>query len=142
MSNIAIVFWSGTGNTEAMANAVVKGAKDKGAETELFTASDFSADMADNFDGIAFGCPSMGTEELEEGEFEPMFSAVKSRLNGKKIVLFGSYGWGGGSVKQISAKLEEAGFTLVNDGLQKLWVPDETALADCVEYGRQFAKAL
>ncbi len=96
MSKIAVVYWSGTGNTEAMANAVLKGAKDKGAETELFTASDFSADMAEHFDGIAFGCPSMGTEELEEGEFEPMFSAVKNRLNGKKIVLFGSYGWGDG----------------------------------------------
>ena len=84
MSKIAVVYWSGTGNTETMANAVVKGAKDKGAETELFTASDFSTDMADHFDGIAFGCPSMGTEELEEGEFEPMFNAVKNSLNGKK----------------------------------------------------------
>ena len=70
MSKIAVVYWSGTGNTETMANAVVKGAKDKGAETELFTASNFSADMADNFDGIAFGCPSMGTEELEERQVE------------------------------------------------------------------------
>ena len=96
MSKIAVVYWSGTGNTEAMANAVLKGAKDKGAEAELFTASDFSADMAADFDGIAFGCPSMGTEELEDSEFAPMFDSVKDKLSGKKIALFGSYGWGDG----------------------------------------------
>ena len=84
MSKIAVVFWSGTGNTEEMANAVLKGAQDKGAEAVLFTAADFSADMVEGFDGIAFGCPSLGTEELEESEFAPMFDSVKEKLGGKK----------------------------------------------------------
>ena len=96
MSNIAIVFWSGTGNTEAMADAVKAGAQEAGAEVSVFNASDFSADMVADFDAIAFGCPAMGDEVLEEDEFQPMFDAVLPSLSGKKIALFGSYGWGDG----------------------------------------------
>ena len=96
MSKIAVVYWSGTGNTEAMAQAVVTGAKEKGAEAVMFTASEFDSSMMDQFDAIAFGCPSMGAEQLEETEFEPMFSSCESKLSGKKIALFGSYGWGDG----------------------------------------------
>lgn len=96
MSKIAVVYWSGTGNTEAMAAAVAEGAKEKGAEVSVLTAAEFSPEAADSFDGIAFGCPAMGSEVLEETEFEPMFNSVESKLNGKKIALFGSYGWGDG----------------------------------------------
>ena len=88
MSNIAIVFWSGTGNTEAMADAVKAGAQEAGAEVSVFNASDFSADMVADFDAIAFGCPAMGDEVLEEDEFQPMFDAVLPSLSGKKIVAF------------------------------------------------------
>ena len=94
MSKIAVVYWSGTGNTEAMARAVADGAASSGAEAAVFTASEFSD--AAGYDAIAFGCPAMGAEQLEEDEFEPMFSACKSALKGKKIALFGSYGWGDG----------------------------------------------
>ena len=96
MSKIAVVYWSGTGNTEAMASAVAEGAKEKGAEAVLLTPSEFDSDMLDNFDAVAFGCPAMGAEELEESEFLPMFEACESKLKGKKIALFGSYGWGDG----------------------------------------------
>lgn len=85
MSKIAVVYWSGTGNTEAMAAAVSEGAKSKGAEVSVLTAAEFSADMADSFDGIAFGCPAMGAEVLEKTEFEPMFNSVESKLKDKKI---------------------------------------------------------
>lgn len=85
MSKIAVVYWSGTGNTEAMAQAVVSGAKEKGAEAVMFTASEFDSSMMDQFDAIAFGCPSMGAEQLEETEFEPMFSSCESKLSGKKL---------------------------------------------------------
>lgn len=84
MSKVAVVFWSGTGNTEAMANAVVKGAQDKGAQVQLFTSAEFDASAMDQFDAVAFGCPSMGTEELEDSEFEPMFSGLTDKLSGKK----------------------------------------------------------
>ena len=93
MSKIAVVYWSGTGNTEAMAQQVEAGAKAAGAEVSVYTCADFQADMMDQFDAVAFGCPSMGNEQLEEDEFEPMFQSCESRLSGKKIALFGSYGW-------------------------------------------------
>ena len=96
MSKIAVVYWSGTGNTEAMAEAVLEGAKGAGAEAEIFKAAEFDTSTVENYDAIAFGCPSMGSEQLEEDEFEPMFKACEPALNGKKVGLFGSYGWGDG----------------------------------------------
>lgn len=96
MSKVAVVYWSGTGNTEAMASYVVKGVQEAGAEATLFTAGEFGVEQMDNFDAVAFGCPSMGAEQLEESEFEPMFIACEPKLKGKKIALFGSYGWGDG----------------------------------------------
>ena len=92
MSKLAIVYWSGTGNTESMAAMVAAGAKEAGAQVDLFTAAEFGPQQMDQYDAIAFGCPSMGAEQLEEGEFEPMFSACEAKLAGKKLGLFGSYG--------------------------------------------------
>ena len=96
MSKVAVVYWSGSGNTEAMAQAVLEGAKEAGAEAEMISAEDFGADKMDAYDAIAFGCPAMGDEVLEEEIFEPMFNGCESKLSGKKIALFGSYGWGDG----------------------------------------------
>ena len=93
---IAVVYWSSTGNTETMAQAVQEGAKHAGAEAELFTAAEFDGGKMDEFDAVAFGCPAMGAEELEDAEFEPVFSACLPNLKGKKLGLFGSYGWGDG----------------------------------------------
>ncbi|MGN0392386.1 MAG: flavodoxin domain-containing protein, partial [Bariatricus sp.] len=96
MSKIAVVFWSGTGNTEQMAYAVMEGIKEKAAEAALFAASEFGASMVKQYDAIAFGCPAMGAEVLEETEFQPMWDACEGALGGKKVALFGSYGWGDG----------------------------------------------
>ena len=85
MAKIAVVYWSGTGNTQAMAEAVMEGAKAGGAEAELLTASEFDASKMDSYDAIAFGCPAMGAEVLEEGEFQPMFDSVEGKLGGKRI---------------------------------------------------------
>ncbi len=84
MSKIAVVYWSGTGNTEAMANEVAEGAKAAGAEVDVLTASEFGADKMDAYDAVAFGCPAMGAEELEDSEFEPMFSTVKENLEARR----------------------------------------------------------
>lgn len=84
MSKVAVVYWSGTGNTEAMASAVVDGVREGGAKAELFTASEFDASMLSSFDAVAFGCPSMGSEQLEDSEFEPMFNSCEGDLGGKK----------------------------------------------------------
>ena len=96
MSKIAVVYWSGTGNTEMMAEAVLEGAKSAGAEASSFTPETFSPAKMDEFDAVAFGCPSMGDEELEETEFQPLFAKCEPKLKGRRIALFGSYGWGDG----------------------------------------------
>ena len=110
MSKVAIVYWSGTGNTEAMANYVAEGVKKAGGEADLFTSAEFGADKAGEYDRIAFGCPSMGAEQLEESEFQPMFDEVSPVLSGKKIALFGSYGWGDGEwMRNWVSRMEDAG---------------------------------
>ena len=140
MSKIAVVYWSGTGNTEAMAASVAEGAKDAGAEAVMLKASEFDASMMDSYDAIAFGCPSMGAEELEEDEFAPMFEACEAKLSGKKIALFGSYGWGDG---EWMRNWEEAGksdgavmacdFVICNEA------PDDDAAAACKALGKALA---
>ena len=92
MSKVAIVFWSQTGNTETMANCIAEGA---GANATIIPCSEMNAAKLGEYDVVAFGCPAMGAEQLEESEFEPMFSDLEGSLNGKKVAMFGSYGWGG-----------------------------------------------
>ena len=136
MSKIAVVYWSGTGNTEAMANAVAEGARNAGATAEMFTASEFSASMMDDFDAIAFGCPSMGAEQLEESEFEPMFTDCESKLSGKRIALFGSYGWGDGEwMRTWEDTCRDLGADLVCESVICQESPDDEAEANCRSLG-------
>ena len=136
MSNVAIVFWRATGNTEAMADAVKAGAQEAGAEVSIFTASDFSADMVADFDAIAFGCPAMGDEVLEEDEFQPMFDAVLPSLNGKKVALFGSYGWGDGQwMRDWQESCQNAGVSLACECVIANESPDGEAVAACKALG-------
>ena len=131
----AVVYWSGTGNTEAMAKAVAEG-----CSGTLITASDFSAADAANYDAIAFGCPAMGAEQLEDSEFEPMFESVKGSLAGKKVVLFGSYGWGGGEWMNIWADdCASSGITLAAEPVVCNEAPDASVLADCRKLGSAIA---
>lgn len=141
MSKIAVVYWSGTGNTEAMAGAVADGAKEKGADVSVFTASEFSGSMMDDFDAVAFGCPSMGAEQLEDSEFEPMFNDCESKLSGKKIALFGSYGWGDGEwMRSWEKDCSDAGVNLVCESVTCCEAPDDAALTACRELGKTLAK--
>ena len=118
MSKVAVVYWSQTGNTKLMAEAVLKGATDKGADASIFEANDFSPSIAAGFDAFAFGCPAMGAEELEDTEFEPMFSAVEGTLAGKKVVLFGSYGWGDGQwMRDWEDRCKNNGITLAAESV-------------------------
>lgn len=133
---IAVVYWSGTGNTEAMAQAVACGAQKAGAEVTLLTADVFSADCLADYDAYAFGCPAMGDEVLEEGEFEPMFSACEGKLAGKKVVLFGSYGWGDGAwMRDWEDRCREAGIVLAAEGVICQDAPDADAVAACEAAG-------
>jgi len=136
MSKTAVVYWSQTGNTEAMANAVAQA-----AGAEIFTAGNFSADQANEFDAIAFGCPAMGAEVLEEDEFQPMWDAVKANLNGKKIALFGSYGWGDGEwMRNWEEDAKSAGADLVAESVTANEAPDDDALAACKALGEALTK--
>ncbi len=140
MSKIAVVYWSGTGNTEQMASMVSEGAQSAGAQVSLFTAAEFSADSVDSYDALAFGCPSMGSEQLEECEFEPMFSACLDKLSGKKVGLFGSYGWGDGEwMRNWVDTCRGAGAVLVSDGVICNGAPDGDAEADCKALGSALA---
>ena len=94
MNKIAVIYWSGTGNTQAMAEAVAEGAKASGAQTDLLTSA--QAVNASAYDAFALGCPAMGAEELEDSEFLPVLERIEPDLVGKKVGLFGSYGWGDG----------------------------------------------
>ncbi|HJC74264.1 MAG TPA: flavodoxin [Candidatus Mediterraneibacter faecavium] len=140
MSKIAVVYWSGTGNTEAMASAVAEGAREKGAEADLLTASEFSADQVSAYDAIAFGCPSMGAEQLEENEFEPMFTACEGDLQGKNIALFGSYGWGDGEwMRSWEERCSQDGANLAADSVICNDAPDDEALSECRALGAALA---
>ena len=136
MSKVAVVYWSGTGNTEAMAVSVADGVKKAGGEAVVLTSGEFDSSMISSFDAIAFGCPAMGAEELEEDEFEPMFSACESELNGKRIALFGSYGWGDGDWMQLwEDDCRAAGISLVCPSVICQGEPDAQALAKCKALG-------
>lgn len=136
MSKVAVVFWSGTGNTEEMANAAAEGAKEKGAEAVLLTPDTFGVENMDEYDAIAFGCPAMGDEVLEETEFEPMFQECTKKLSGKRIALFGSYGWGDGEwMRNWEDLCKEKGAELVHESVICADAPDEDAKTACKELG-------
>ncbi len=140
MSKVAVVYWSGTGNTQMMANAVAEGAKAKGAEVEVFTPADFDSAKMDLFDAVAFGCPAMGAEVLEESEFQPMFDGCAANLGGKKIALFGSWGWGGGEwMQNWEAQCRELGADLACAPVTCSNQPEEDTLAACRDMGAALA---
>lgn len=139
MANIAIVYWTCSGNTEIMANCIADGARAAGATVSLFTPAEFSASDLDRYDVVAFGCPAMGAEVLEETEFEPMFSDLEGQLKGRKIALFGSYGWGDGQwMRDWYSRCTEDGAELFgNEGLIVNETPDDAAQNVCSEFGRE-----
>ena len=140
MSKVAVVFWSGTGNTESMADAVAQGARGAGASVDVLGPSDFDASKVAAYDGIAFGCPAMGAEVLEEDEFEPMFQDVKGALSGKSIALFGSYGWGDGEwMRNWEDDCKAAGANLVVESVMANEAPDDDAIAACKALGAALA---
>ena len=138
MSKVAVIFWSGTGNTEAMANAVAEGAKAAGADVDLLTCADVAG--VDSYDAIALGCPAMGAEELEDSEFLPMLESIEASLPDKKVTLFGSYGWGDGEwMRTWDARCAEKGITLATDSVTVNETPDQDGIAKCRALGAALA---
>ena len=140
MSKVAVVYWTGTGNTGAMAEAVAAGAREAGAEVLLTTSADFNVGMMDDYDAVAFGCPAMGAEELEDSEFLPMFTECEPKLAGKKIALFGSYGWGDGEwMRTWEEQVKGDGAVLVCDCLIVNEAPDDEGITQCKAVGAALA---
>lgn len=135
MKKIAVIYWSSTGNTEAMAKAVAVG-----AGADLFSVSEIDIDEALSYDSIAFGCPSMGAEVLEESEFDPFFTVIESKLGNKNIALFGSYGWGDGEwMRDWEVRARATGANLFEDGLIINETPDSEGTDECIAFGKRFS---
>ena len=110
MEKIPVIYWSGTGNTKLMAEAVAEGI---GTAAELKSVSDITPEQAAEYSALALGCSAMGAEVLEEYEFEPFFTALEPFLQGKKVVIFGSYGWGGSYMSDWEQRIKAAGAELI-----------------------------
>jgi flavodoxin len=141
MDKIYVVYWSQSGNTQAMAEAVGKGITDAGKEAEVVYVSDASIDELKAAKCFALGCPAMGAEVLEEGEMEPFVSEVEGFAAGKTIALFGSYGWGDGQwMRDWTDRMNGCGATVLNgEGLICNETPDDAALAECEALGKALA---
>ena len=142
MSKVAVVYWSGTGNTAAMAEAVAQGARGAGASVNVFNLDEsaFGGANVAEYDAIAFGCPAMGAEELEDGTFLPAFESCEGELSGKKIGLFGSYGWGGGDwMASWEETCKNDGAELAADSVICNKAPDDEAVASCKALGAALA---
>ena len=138
----AVVYWSGTGNTEAMARAVAEGMTAAGAEAVLLTPAEVAPGDLNTYGAIAFGCPAMGSEVLEEMEFQPMFDACKRSLGGKRVALFGSYGWGDGEwIRTWAEDAEAAGARMVVEPVMANGSPDGDAETACAALGTALANA-
>lgn len=141
MKKIAVVYYSMTGNTEAMAEAVREGIEAGGAEGILFTSTDFSADLLGDYNAIAFGCPAMGNEELEDTEFEPLFAACEQKLGNKPIALFGSYEWADGQwMRDWEERCKDLNLNVLATTIAYDH-PDDAAQEACRSLGRILAQA-
>lgn len=140
MSTVAIVYWSGAGNTEAMADLVAQGVQAAGGTADLIPVGSFTADRINNYDAFAFGCPAMGDEELEDMEFKPVYDEVEPLLDSQKVALFGSYDWNDGEWMELwEQRAEEAGVNVVDSVIAKDY-PDDDATAECMRIGAALAK--
>ena len=142
MAKVAIVYWTGSGNTEAMAHAVEEGAQNAGAEVALNFVSDVTADEIASFDYIALGCPASGNEQLEEYEFEPFFEELLPQLQNKKVAIFGSYSWNQGDWMQIwKQRLNDEGIETIAEPVVAYGYPEDDILEECKKLGEALANA-
>lgn len=141
MSKVSVVYWSQTGNTMEMANAVGEGITEAGGEAVVVEVGNISASSLENETVFALGCPAMGAEVLEESEMEPFVSEVEKFASGKTIALFGSYGWGDGEwMRDWVERMTSAGASVLNgEGVICMEAPDDAVKAQLKEIGKQLA---
>lgn len=139
MSKILIVYWSGSGNTEKMAELIAQGALTAGAEVELKHVSYISPDIVDGYNIIALGSPAMGVEVIEEQEMEPFVESISTKINGKKIALFGSYGWGDGEwMRSWEDRMKDYGAQIVDTVIVNE-TPEGESEQECIGLGAKLA---
>ena len=141
MEKIYVIYWSMSGNTQAMAEAIAKGINDSGKEAVVQYVSEASVSELQDAKVFALGCPAMGAEVLEEGEMEPFVSEVEGIAAGKKIALFGSYGWGDGQwMRDWEERMSGCGAAIINGaGLIGHETPDDAMISECENLGKQIA---
>lgn len=141
MNKVFIAYWSGTGNTETMAKQIAKGASEAGAEVVLKPVAEAAPEMVREAAALAFGCPAMGAEILEEAEMEPFISGLsQAELGGKPLGLFGSYDWGDGQwMRDWVERMKNSGANVDGEGLIAQLVPAEDVLDRCYELGKRLA---
>lgn len=141
MANINIIYWSGTGNTEKMANLIGKGVTESGHLAKLINVSEASEADVNTADILVLGSPAMGDEVIEESEMEPFVESIIDKIKGKKVALFGSYGWGDGQwMRSWQERIEDAGASLIDDGLIVNEAPEGEEEARCIEFGKSLIK--
>lgn len=141
MSKAAVIFWSQTGNTEQMANAIADGIREGGMEVDVLNVADTTPADAVKYAKIALGCPAMGAEVLEETEFDPFFTELESKISGLKVALFGSYGWGDGQwMRDWEKDCDDAGINLVCESVICCETPDDATLEACRAMGKALAE--
>lgn len=142
MNKIAVIYWSGTGNTEMMAEAIADGAREKGAEVDLFKVNEITKEEALSYEALALGCPATGSEELEYEEFEPFYKSIREGLHDKKVALFGSHDWGSGEwIEEWYKDATDVGAILFGEeGLKVNTTPSADDLSVCKDFGAKFAE--
>ena len=142
MSEIIVAYWSGTGNTGAMAEYVAQGIREGGKEAKIVNVENFSADELKDCSVFALGCPSMGSEQLEEAEMEPFIEEIESLVSGKTILLFGSYGWGDGEwMRDWAERMKNAGAVLLREeGIITNDAPEDDMLEELKAAGQELAQ--
>lgn len=135
-----IVFWSGTGNTEKMATLIAKGMVESGKVAEIINVSSADSSIFDDEEIIILGCSAMGDEVLEESEFDPFIDDISSKISGKKVALFGSYGWGDGRwMREWEERMIAYGCELIEDGLIINYDPEDNC-KECINFGKRIAE--
>jgi flavodoxin short chain len=140
MAKVGIIYWSGSGNTEKMASLISQGAGDAGADVVCKNVSQASQDEVDGYDIVVLGSPSMGNEVVEESEMDPYVKSITPKLRGKRVAIFGSYGWGDGEwMRNWASEMKEAGANLLDDGLIVHETPEGESADQCAAYGKKIA---
>jgi flavodoxin short chain len=140
MADVLLVYWSGTGNTEIMAENIYNGLKKEGLSVEMKMVDEIDPSEVSQYEKIVFGCPSMGDEDLEETEFEPFFEVAETLISGKKVALFGSYGWGEGDwMEKWESRVVDSMAILFKKGLMVNYTPGDEEEAMCEAFGKEFA---